>query len=235
MKELPVINVLPVHELYLPVQKKTFSFVPYTVEQERNILTAIDSKDTRAIVSNYMKVISECGDGIDFENLTAMEFILIAVNLRSKSKGEILDISTKCKKCEKPIELSINIEDHIITENEEIVTDICKIDDELAFEIVPVKMSFLYEVEGIETQADLLLETAAHSIKKVFWNKEIYTDFTPDQIMERITLTYPTLKKIFESSSKLIKMTLKIDVACHDKECGHTEDYIVRDFLKYLS
>lgn len=230
--ELPEINVLPVHELFLPVQKAKFKFVPYTIEQERNILTALDSDDIPAILNNYKVLIEACGDNVNFDTMAAMEFILIAVNLRAKSKGEILDINTKCKECESPIELSVNIEDHIVTENETVLKDMCKIDDNLSFEIVPVKMAFLYATGNIKTQRDLMLETALHSINKVFWKENIYTDFTPDSLKEKISLTYPIIKSIFDSSAKLIKMTLKIDVVC--KKCEHQEEYIIRDFLKYL-
>jgi hypothetical protein len=244
--ELPEINVLPVHSLFLPVQQKEFKYVPYTVDQERNILTAFDSKDIPAIVDNYKKMIDVCGNGVDYDNLTAMEFILIAVNLRSKSKGEILDITTKCEKCGLPIEFSASIEDHIVTDNADTKSDICKIDNDLSFEIIPVKMPFLYKVESIKSETDLMLETALHSINKVFWKDDIYTEFTPDTLKEKISLTYPILKKIFASSAKLIKMTLKLEIECTGKKdglgefgiqngCGHKKEYIIRDFLKYLS
>jgi hypothetical protein len=243
--ELPEINVLPVHELFLPVQKATFKFVPYTVEQERSMLTALDSDDVPAIINNYKALIEGCGDHVNFDTLTAMEFILIAVNLRSKSKGEILDINSKCKECSAPLELSVNIEDHIVTENGDVLSDLCKIDNDLSFEIVPVKMGFLYSTGDIKTQQDLMLETAVHSINKVFWKEDIFTDFTPESLKEKISLTYPIIKKIFESSAKLIKMTLKIDMVCETKVngvgqdiaggCGHKEEYIIRDFLKYLN
>ena len=224
MAILPEINVLPVHDLFLPVSNTEFKFVPYTVDQERSILTALDSEDVTAIIDNYKKMIEICGNGVDFDKMSAMEFILIAVNLRAKSKGEILDITTKCKKCESPIELSVNIEDHIITENETVLSDMCKIDDNLSFEIVPVKMQFLYTSDNIKTQRDLMLETAVHSINKVFWKDEVFTEFTPESIKEKISLTYPIIKEIFASSAKLIKMTLKIEVVC---KCEHKEEYII--------
>ena len=236
MKSLPEINVLPVHELFLPVQKIDYQFVPYTIDQERSILTAMESDDVSAIINNYRQMFEVCGSkNIVVDDLTAMEFILIAINLRSKSKGEILDITTKCKKCSKPIELAINIEDNIITENEDCISDLCKIDDNLSFEVVPVKMGFLYATDRIKTESDLMMETAVHSINKVFWKEDIFTEFTPESLREQISLTYPIIKKIFESSAKLIKMTMKIQVPCSDKECGHKEEYIIRDFLKYLT
>lgn len=233
--KLPEINVLPVHEIFLPVLNEKYQFVPYTIDQERSILTAVESKDITAIINNYIQLMKVCGSitsDTEIEKLTAMEFIMIAVNLRSKSKGEILDITTKCKKCSKPIELSINIEDKIMTENTEVRKDLCKIDDNLSFEIVPVKMQFLYALEHVKTNTDLMLETAAHSINKVFWKDDIYADFSPEDLKTKISLTHPILNKVFESANKLIKMIMKVEVIC---ECGHKEDYVIRDFLKYLT
>jgi hypothetical protein len=237
MKELPDINTLPVHSITLPVQGITHKFVPYTIEQERNILMALESKDIPAIIDNYKKLIGECfQESVDFETLTAMEFIMIAVSLRGKSKGEVLEITTKCKKCEKPIELDVAIEDHIITENEKVMSKVVKIDDDLAFEIYPARMDFLYRMPEIKTQQDILLETAVHSIKKIIWKEEIFDKVTPDMIKQKVKLTYPILKKIFAAFNELIKIKMVIQVECVDKkDCGHKEDYVIRDFLKYLT
>lgn len=236
MKELPEINTLPVHELYLPVKQQKVKFSPYTVEQERNILTAFEADESDTVIANYQNLINACFmDPIDFDKLSAMEFVLMAVNLRCKSKGEMLEITTECQECKKPIERSINIEDNIIILNENKIKDVCKIDDSLSFEIVPIRMPFLLALKNVSTEGDLMIQTAVHSINKVFWKEEIYTDFTPETLREKIKLTYPILTKIFESVRNLIKITLKVEIICPDKECGHTEDYYIRDFLKYLS
>jgi hypothetical protein len=236
MKKLPDINILPVHELFLPVLKQKVLFTPYTIEQERNILTAADSKDIQAIINNYKKLIGECfTEPIDFTKLSAMEFVYMAVNLRCKSKGEVLEIETKCDKCKKPIDMKINIEDKVIIENQEKVKEICKIDDDLSFEVVPVRMEFLSALENIDSEPDLLVASAIYSINKVFWKEEIYDAFTPEELREKIKLTRPICMKIVKSINDLLKMKLVVEIKCLDKECGYKEDFVIRDFLKYLT
>jgi hypothetical protein len=237
MKDLPEINTLPVHELTLPILKQKVLFSPYTVEQERNILTSFESDEIKTVLDNYKKLIGECfKDPVDFDKLSAQEFVLMALNLRCKSKGEVLDITTKCQKCEKGIETSINMEDHIVIENGDKIKAVCKIDKDLSFEVVPVRMNFLYELDKIESDGDLMIQTAVHSINKVFWKEEIYSDFTPDTLREKVQLTYTTLAKIFEVVNTLAKMKMVVNIKCHDKEdCGHEEEYTIRDFLKYLN
>lgn len=235
MKELPNIDTLPVHRITLPVQGTTHKFVPYIIEQERNILTAMESKDIPAIIDNYKKLIDECfQDPIDYTDLTAMEFIMVAVTLRGKSKGEVLEITTKCNECKKPIELEVSIEDHIVTENPDVLTKVVTVDDNLAFEIYPPRMDFLYKMPEIKTQQDIVLETAVHSIKKIIWKEEIFDKLSPDEIKTKVKLSYPIVKKIFAVTNELIKIKLNIQVQCTDDECGHKEDYVIRDFLKYL-
>jgi len=236
MKELPDINTLPVHEITLPVLKQKVLFTPYTIEQERNILTASDSKDMHAIINNYKKLINECFEQpMDFTILSAMEFIYMAVNLRCKSKGEVLEIQTKCEKCKKALDFKVNIEDHVILENEGKVKDICKIDDDLSFEVVPVRMPFLLVLDSLDSEPDLLLATAIHSISKVFWKEEIYTDFTPEDLQHKIKLTRPICLKIAKVINTMVKMKMVIEIKCQDEECGHREDYEIREFLKYLT
>lgn len=235
MKELPKIDILPVHELILPISKSKALFSPYTVEQERNILTAFEADDSETVIENYKKLLLECfQEPIDFTKQSAQEFLLMAINLRAKSKGEVLDITTTCKKCEKGYSFSVNIEDGIVVKNEDKIKDICKISDDLSFEVVPVRMGFLSKISKMQSESDLMLETATHSISKVFWKDEIFTDFTPETLQEKVTFTYPILKEVFATANGLIKMFLMVKAKCPDKECAHEEEYTIRDFLKYL-
>jgi len=95
-------------------------------------------------------------------------------------------------------------------------------------------MDFLYRMEHIKTSQDILLETAVHSIKKIIWKEEIFDNVSPDEIREKVKLTYPILKKIFAATNNLIKLKMMLPIKCLDKDCGHKEDYVIRDFVKYL-
>ncbi len=236
MKALPNINVLPVHSIHLPVQDKKMTFSPYTIEQEKGIVSAIESKDSTAMIDNYKALIGECfHEPVDFAELSAMEFILMAVNLRCKSKGEILNVSTKCKKCEKPIVLDIHLEDNIIIENKDKITGMVKITDDLSFEVGPIKFDFMYKLTEIKTESDLILQTALYSIKKVIWKKEIYPNLDPTELSAKITFSHEMLKEVFNVTMKLIRAKMGINIKCADDKCKHEEKYQISDFLKFLT
>ena len=79
------------------------------------------------------------------------------------------------------------------------------------------------------------MATAIYSIDKVFWKEEIYDSFTPEELKEKIKLTRPTCMKIVKALNNLVKMKLVVELKCHNKECEYKEDYVIRDFLKYLT
>jgi hypothetical protein len=236
MKELPDINVLPVHSVYLPVQDKKLMFSPYTIEQEKGIVSAIESKDSPAMIDNYKALIGECfHDPVDFETLSAMEFILMSVNLRCKSKGEVLHVTTKCKKCNHPIVMDIHLEDNIIVENQDVKKGMCEITKDLSFEVGPIKFDFLYQLAEIKTESDLILQTALHSINKVIWKKDIYPNLNPSELSEKIKFSHEMLKKIFNETMGLIRMKMMIHSTCDNEDCKNEENYQISDFLKFLT
>ena len=108
---LPKINILPTHEVELKILNKNVRFRPYTIEEEKGLVTAMNDDNPKDIIINYISVIQNClVDDIDFENLSLIDFITIAIYLRAKSQGESLNLTKKeCIECKKTFDFEINI------------------------------------------------------------------------------------------------------------------------------
>ena len=234
---LPNINVVPTHEMELKVLRKKITFVPYTVEQEKGILTAIDTESTEDMVRNYVKVAEACiSEPIDWDKLSLIDFVNMIINLRAKSKGETVSLKRKeCGKCKGTYEVEVAIDEQIVYDRPTRLKVMHKITDNLSVQLMPLRFNFFYELDGVKTELDLYTVTASYSIMKVIFNEEIHTKFTAKEVREKVinNLTKKQLKGIFDSTQKLISMKLIIESTC--PKCKHKDKDEIKDFLKFLS
>lgn len=124
---LPKID-LPIYELRLPSNDKTVKFRPFTVKEEKILLTAQEAKDSTQMMNAVNQIVNNCLIDFDAEDLAVFDLEYILINLRSKSvdneiKFEIEDPDTKEK-----IKLSMEISNVKVIKDERHVNRI-KIDD----------------------------------------------------------------------------------------------------------
>lgn len=233
---LPVIKNAPVYSLHLKILDKKINFVPFTVEQEKGYISAIADKNTEDIVNNYLFLAKSCiHDDIDWKNISLIDFITIAINIRAKSQGEIISLQKKeCKKCKKSFPFDINIEDCLAFENVDVKKIIHKIDDNLSLELKPLGIDYLYEIDNMDTELDIYMTTVTHSISKIFFNDEIFTNLDPKEVRENCVnnLSRGNINAIIQKISELITLTLKFEIEC--PHCKEKERLTISNFLEFL-
>ena len=233
---LPEINILPVHEIELKVCDRTIKFVPFTVEQERNILMALESNEINDLLNNYIQILKSCiQDEIDWDNLSTVDFINLIVAIRSKSKGELLELKNpKCSNCEKTYDQSFLIEDSIRYKNEKHKKDVIKISDDLTLELKPLDYKFLYNLDKMKNEIDLYIHSASYSISKIIYKEKIFKITDINELKEKIVskLTLGNLTEIFKKCKDFITIHLVIDFKC--PHCNHQETVDMDNFLKLL-
>lgn len=235
MKRLPEINVLPVYSVHLKVLDKNVKYSPFNVEQEKALITALEDNNTDDIIRNYEQILKGCvKDEIDWETLSVVDYITLIINIRSKSKGEAIELTKKeCDNCKKSFDFSVDISEAIIYENEDKTTKTIKITDQLTLEIRPLSYEFLYGLGEMKTEIDIITHTVAHCISKVIYGKEIYKA-TPKDLKERMLKNFGRnhLEKIMKESKELITIKMKVFNKC--PHCGYEETIIMDEFLKSL-
>jgi hypothetical protein len=235
MKSLPNIDILPVHEVKLPVLNKKVNFAPFNIEQEKSLITALDDENPNDIIRNYEQVLKAClKTDLDWDNLSVVDYITLVIWIRAKSKGESIElIKKKCKGCEKKFEFSVKIEDAIKFKNLGSIKKIVKITDDLSFEIAPLNYKFLFDLDKITDEMDMYVHTAKHCISKVFWQKEIYKA-EPEELEEKVIkkLRRMDLEQIFKKYGDLVTVFMEVEYVC--PMCNKTEKVIINNFLKSL-
>jgi len=238
--ELPVINVAPIHRVSLKVIDKEIEFSPYTIEQEKMILTSMESEKFSDVLTNYKGILETCiKDDLDIINTPMVDIINLLINLRVKSTDETITLTRKkCIECEESYEFNVDVEQSIIYENEDILKKIIKVDDRLKLELIPKTFKYLYGLEVTEgnlTEYDIMLTNVSHSISKVIFDGKIYTDHTPSDLCQKVLkgMTKSQIVKIHDDVEKLISIHLEINSIC--PHCKHEETNRVEDFLKFTN
>lgn len=236
MGNLPEINVSPIFEIDLKVLGRTVKYSPYTIAQEKAILTALESKETKEIINNYTEILRQCiRDEIVIEELSLVDFLNLVIAIRCKSSDEILSLQRKeCSKCKKTYDFKVDLTKNIIYVNEDKRKDLVKVHEDLSIEIQPLKYEFLRSIDNIKDEVDAYVIPAAYSITKIIFKEKIYQNEDPEELSNKIlaNLSKKNLQTIFDAIKNLITIQLKIESVC--PHCENKEIDVVNEFLKFL-
>ena len=88
----------PSYELELPSTRQTITYRPFLVKEEKLLVIALESEDTKQITNAIKAVIRACvlTKGIKVETLPTFDIEYLFLNIRGKSVGEDLDVKLIC-------------------------------------------------------------------------------------------------------------------------------------------
>ena len=123
---LPTIST-PTYELTLPSSNKKIKYRPFLVKEEKILIIAMESQDTKQIARAVKDVISKCilSKGIKVEKLSTFDIEYLFLNIRGKSVGEQIEVMVTCPDDNKTqVPMSINVDSIKVQKDENHSTDI---------------------------------------------------------------------------------------------------------------
>ena len=216
---LPKIST-PTYELELPSTGKTIKFRPFLVKEEKLLVLALESDDSKEITNAIKAVLKDCIQtrGVKVDTLPTFDIEYLFLNIRGKSVGEDIEVSVLCPDDgETYTEVQINIDDIKVTRDKNHSTQI-KIDDNLMMEMrYPsldqfVKSNFEFSNDN---QVDQSFELIASCIDKVYSADEAWTtdDFTKKEVTEFLEqMNSAQFKEIESFFSTMPKLSHEVQV-----------------------
>ena len=93
---LPLANVAK-YELTLPSQQKTINFRPYLVKEEKILLMAMESGESKEMISAIKEIVKSCTFGeLLAENHPMFDIEYVFLQIRAKSVGEKAKLKVLC-------------------------------------------------------------------------------------------------------------------------------------------
>jgi|TARA_B100001094_G_scaffold216386_1_gene210496 TusA-related sulfurtransferase len=204
----------PVYELELPSTGDTIQYRPFLVKEEKVLVIALESEDTKQITNAIKNVIKNCiqTKGIKVETLPTFDIEYLFLNIRGKSVGEEIEVNVTCPDDGvTQVPITINLDDIKVQKNEEHTNKI-KLDDTIMMEMkYPsleqfIKNNFDFEDGNAMEQSFDLISTC---IDKIYTEDEVWAteDCTKKEIVEFLeqmnSSQFKEIEKFFESMPKL--------------------------------
>jgi hypothetical protein len=216
---LPKIST-PTYELELPSTGDTIQYRPFLVREEKLLVLALESEDTKQITTAIKTVIKSCiiTKNIKVESLPTFDIEYLFLNIRGKSVGEEVEVSIICPDDgDTTVTTKINIDDIKVVKNEDHTRTI-KVDENISMDMrYPsldqfIKSNFdLSKDSTIEQSFDLI----SSCVDKVYTIDEVWSssDCTKKEITEFLdqmnSSQFKQIEKFFETMPKL-SHTIKI-------------------------
>ena len=127
----------PTYELELPSTGKTITYRPFLVKEEKLLVIALESEDTKQITNAIKAVIRACilTKGIKVELLPTFDIEFLFLNIRGKSVGEDIEVKLICPDdTETEVSVNINLDD-IKVQKPEGHSNQVKLDNSLMMEL----------------------------------------------------------------------------------------------------
>ena len=218
---LPKISA-PTYELVLPSSNKKIRYRPFLVREEKILIMALESEDTKQITEAIKTVIHNCviTRGVKVDKLSTFDIEYLFLNVRGKSVGETVEVNVTCPddgQTKVPVEIDI---DSIKIQKDSKHTNIIKLDDNLSVQMnYPSLDQFIetnFETDSQNTQVDQSLNVIMSCINQVYNEEESWSasDCTKKELKEFVesmnSKQFKDIEAFFETMPKLshkIKIT----------------------------
>ena len=210
----------PTYELELPSTGKTIQYRPFLVKEEKLLVIALESEDTKQITNAIKAVLKSCilTKGIKVDHLPTFDIEFLFLNIRGKSVGEELEVKVTCpddKETQVPI--TINLDDIKVDKNKEHNNQI-KLDDNIMMEMkYPSLEEFIKNNFDFndKNQMEQSFDLIASCIDKIYTQEEVWAteDCTKKEMNEFLesmnSSQFKEIEKFFETMPKL-SHTIKV-------------------------
>ena len=210
---LPTI-VTPTYELELPSTGKKIKYRPFLVKEEKLLVLALETENTKDISTAIKAVLKSCIQtrGIKVEKLPTFDIEYLFLNIRGKSVGEEIEVNLIAPDDkETSVPVTINIDDIKISKSKNHSNKI-KLDKTLMMEMnYPSLDEFVknnFDFDG-EVDMDQSFDLIASCIDKIYNAEEVWStaDCTKKEVKDFLeqmnSMQFKEIEKFFETMPKL--------------------------------
>lgn len=213
---LPKLNETPMFEMTVPSTGQKVRYRPYLVKEEKVMMMAFESGDTKSALQSIVDTISSCieeGAGIDANKLSIFDIEYMFIKLRAKSVGEISNILATCSNSEcrhsNPIEIDLDTLEVNVPKGNRII----EMNDNVQVEMRYPSYKDVANVEfdKVQEEPEIALGMIARSIEAILYNDERISakDESPKDLVNFIesmtSSQFERVSKFFEDMPRLEK------------------------------
>lgn len=212
----------PTFNLKIPSTGKTVRYRPFVVKEEKALLIAQQSEDTKIMVDSLLSVLQGCLlDKVDIESLAMFDLEYMFLQIRGKSVGENVDLFFMCDEDHGELnekaksKVTINLSEIEVVVPEEHTNKIPLFGD------VGVVMKYPSLQDASQVQdfenIDEIFEVVARSISMIYDGEKVYhaAETSEEEMLEFLNnLTTDQFLKIQTFFTTMPKMQHTVEYTC---------------------
>lgn len=210
---LPTIAT-PTYELELPSTGKTIKYRPFLVKEEKLLVLALESENSKEITNAIKAVLKSCiqTKGIKVESLPTFDIEYLFLNIRGKSVGEVIEVSIIAPDDEETlIPVSISVDDIKVKKDKDHNNKI-KLDENLIMEMkYPSLEEFVKNNFDINDDLDIdkSFDLIATCVDKIYNEEEVWSssDVTKKELIDFLgqmnSVQFKDVEKFFSTMPRL--------------------------------
>ena len=215
---LPKIST-PSYELVIPSTKKKVKIRPFLVKEEKVLIIAMESNDTKQIANAVKDVLKACilTRGVKVESLATFDIEYLFLNIRGKSVGEEVEVMVTCPDDgETQVPATINLDEIKVQIDDKHSRDI-KLDDDYTMRMKYPSMEEFVKTnfDSTNISVDDTFKLIASCIEQVYSEEESWagTDCTKKELSEFVeSLSSKQFKDVEEFFDTMPKLSHKMTV-----------------------
>lgn len=234
---LPKLNDSPQYELTIPSMGKTVKFRPFLVKEEKVMMMAMESENQKDILNTIVNTIDACvSDSLDSSKLTTFDVEFMFLKIRAKSVGETSKLGFKCKECEHPNDISINI-DTIEIELPQ-VENVIKLNDSVQVELSWPSFHRVVKdnIVDASTSVDQIFGLIRSCIVSISTNEERFAaaDHSREELDAFIeSMNGDQFAKLRNYVEKMPRLTHDVEFDC--EKCAHHNNVTIEGMQNFFS
>jgi hypothetical protein len=237
---LPELSV-PTYIIEIPSTKEKIKIRCFLVKEEKILALALQDGEKQHVLNALKEVVTNCSYGkLDVSKLTSFDFEYIFLQLRSKSKTNIVELSFTCKNeiegkpCNHVNKFNLDIDKAKVSDIPSTKIQLRK-DKDIGIVLKFPNLDAMMEIEEAIQKNDVnyMYKNLYKFIDCAYEGQKVFTDFTPEQFEEWLgQLNSSEFAKIEKFFSNLPKLTQTFDIQCG--KCGYKEGVTLEGLQSFL-
>jgi len=198
---LPVIDT-PTFELEIPSSKKTLTFRPFLVKEEKLLTLASETNEMPEMVNACQQIVSNCSFGkLDAKELAMYDLQWLFLQLRAKSVSDKQAFTLICGHCKSNLPWEVDLNDFKIVGLDEATNNKIEISETMGLVLKHPSSTIMAKADSLD-DADLITESIdyIYNEEEVFSPKEQTKEELKDFIESMPITSILQIKEFFEKT-----------------------------------
>ena len=218
---LPRINETLNFSMTVPSTGKKVKYRPYLVKEEKVLLQAFESGDTKTCLEAMVDTLDACIDPkskLDVGSLATFDVEYLFIKVRSKSVGESSNVMVNCKECDEPNKYVIDLE--AVEVEVEGGDNVVEITDDISVELAYPTYNTIIEgeIEDVEkNDITAAMDIMAGSVKAVLTEDERIdcVNQSKEEVVEFLnSMTATQLQKVSSFLENMPSLRHSVEFTC---------------------